>query len=411
MMMAYSEDSVTSTTRRPRERKFVDDMGQVRVGAQGSAWQGMTYAPLEEKAPPSRRRQEAPEVTFSPTPFDFEGERRRAEAKAKAMQRWETSACVALPSEEAGGGFGGARRGGAPVVQTNEKRATPWATTEDDASSTVLSQRGRRRRFEEPSRREEPPKVRGRKMVSCRASRESEDQTESAMVVLKPRTAADAFGIGNPLARNFVLRQRPATKMVPDATNRKDSLFAAENDDVVYDAKSNPYSRKAFPSQTGGGLSSIGPDLSSTLPVAESRRRVVEVQRPPERPERPGRKLFPSSKQEQQQHGDDDDDSAAEATDSLGRFCQWYRDEYGDEPPRAALERAAQHIVESRLSDREEKEPSSDKPETTSPPRDFQEEDERRSAFVQWYEAKYDAAPPTRLVDRAAKTFAIGDRA
>ena len=368
----------------PRERKFVDaTMRQVNMvggplkGSE-SAWQGMTYAPYEE-APKIQRRIVPIITTTTEKPFDSEAEARRLSERRDALAKWEQGDCSALPTTEFE----------PPPQRPSEPTETPFATGENQILEPIV--RGRRRL--EPQHKEKAEHL-GRRRIECRAAGSTIDQDNDALCAAVLRSDSTSAEIRNPLAASFLIRNRPTTRVI----QQKDDMAAVLAEKAEYQPK---FARRAFPEQTGGGASCLSIDdgaLSAALPTTTTAKRSIKIQRKPDEPVRPGRRQFKQKTAE----------TLAPSVDSLEHFATWYRQTYGDEPPRAALERAAQDIVDRQLL--LPTEDDDDGPEVKTPPHPSVAPPGDADAFVRWYEAKYQTAPPPNLVQRAAKTMALGDK-
>jgi len=307
-------------------RRDVDPvMGTVSVAgpAATAAWQGMTALPNDQEPP---RRREPPltqQVTEPLAPYDAALEEERRAARERGLREYESQPCSALPGDSTCQPSRGAKP---PATSQN----APFAN-EDSVARDEYQPRGRKVVAQRSLEKEEQ-RVTGRR--HCRAAKESGNAATFAVTSAK---SDDAFAIGDTRSRNFLIRDRPTKRVFSNA--QRATFFAN-------DAPSAP-SRREFP-EAGVSCLSFDGALSAALPEVRSGRRVVAVEPPTQRPERPGRRQFDRSGTLTLADGTELVTSREDDPSSLDHFAAWYRSEYGCEPPRAALEHAAQTIVDKK---------------------------------------------------------------
>ena len=395
----------------PRERRFVDPLGGVTLaggplkGEEERAWQGMTSCcPPREKQAPQRKTTVPCVQQIAPRTFNAEVEEAGRKAKALAADRWETGVCGTLPALPDDMLVATKRRPQAP------RKGGPFATMDGPRFDDVAP-RGRRR-YEVVSSSEREKFSTGRRSVACRAASSAlkgsyetgaSSSDRPGLLVAHGGHHSDSFCIGNPRAENFVIRDRPHKYVDPKKRSETAMAMALVMGRTTTDnIERRKPSRRAFPDQTGGGLSHLGHD-GSYAPSALEReertgRRLLQREVKETPTPRPGRRQYYDNNTTRRPEEEKESSVA-----SLEKFASWYRSHYDEEPPRAALEHAAQHIVE----DQQESASSRNK-KAPLVAEDTNNKDD--SEFVRWYQAKYQSPPPPKLVHRAAKAFAMGDK-
>ncbi|KAJ1447857.1 hypothetical protein M885DRAFT_541231 [Pelagophyceae sp. CCMP2097] len=311
-----------------------------------------------------RRRQQAPA-------YDAGAERLRTDKLAAQRERWE-SGSSALPI------------GPNQLQQTHrhaQPRESPFATEGSTARADDSSARPRGRQQHALSGHESQASsdefVRRGRRGAPEDSRSGKSSFGGGMqytgeggdgLLVAAMGGSDAFAIGNPRAENFVLRTR--------ATKRVGIVPASQ---VAVEAPPGYYrpARRVFDQHHGGGRASVGFDgnmLSAELPEDRLHRRPV-ARVPSTNAVKPvGRRHVAPAYADALDHELDGSDArsrgdsrggpdsargepqrgaAAYAGDvavdelsaQLAGFANWYRSEYNEDPPQAALDHAVRSIV------------------------------------------------------------------